>query len=156
MHHENQIYFSLSWPWTNTCSLSQLWVLPKCFDILSILSIYGHAPPLSRSFFGLHLQPEQRQRSWVVNSSPSVCRGHVEAAACSDGPATLDSDKNSPLEPKALTIFRLVTESFIPSLDSKVRVWGQYQGKSKSPLTGRERVQPTKPRTSLKSYLKRA
>ena len=44
MHHKNQIYFSLSWPWTNTCPDPQLWVLPKWFDTLSIYALCWPAP----------------------------------------------------------------------------------------------------------------
>jgi hypothetical protein len=35
-----------------TALYPQLWFLPKWFDILSISSLWGPAPPLSLSFFG--------------------------------------------------------------------------------------------------------
>ncbi len=80
-----------------------LWVLPKCFDTLSIYALCWPAPPF---FFGSRcphargvkvptvIAPRaqsypERQRSWGIGSSPSVSRGHVgPAAACTDGPAT--------------------------------------------------------------------
>jgi hypothetical protein len=57
--------------------------------------------PVGVKFHGYRAQSAvvpERQRSWVIGSAPSLSRGHVgPAAACTDGPATIDSE--SPTQP---------------------------------------------------------
>jgi hypothetical protein len=79
-------------------------MLRYSIDTFSLRARPAAFPVVFRLTFATRAQAYlQRQRSWVVDSSPSVCRGHVEAAACTNGPATYRLRIPDPTRPGVFT-----------------------------------------------------